>query len=220
MIGIPENNSSATFTNDVDNATSRVAADSSEQTQSQTVDWEKRFKDTQAGYTRSRQEIAALKAQLAVAGKIPTISAEEKDRLEDLKYTDPDTWRLEIGAMEQKQTQTYNEELAKATKELTELEQRELAFNEFKISHPDVEITDDVITYDVPKRITSKLEKGEITFEAYLEEVYEYLKTPKVIGSSSKANEQPNLSDMGGGSQAADYAVGEDIRQSYKNEVY
>lgn len=219
-MGTPEDNSSATLTNDVDSTASQVAADSSEQTQNQTVDWEKRFKDTQGSYTKSRQEIASLKAQLAVAGKTPTISAEEKDRLEDLKYTDPDAWRLELGAMEQKQTQTYNEELAKATKELTELEQRELAFNEFRISHPDVEITDDVITYDVPKRITSKLEKGEISFEAYLAEVYEYLKAPKVIGGTSKAPEQPNLSEMGGGSQAADYAVGEDIRQSYKNEVY
>jgi Skp family chaperone for outer membrane proteins len=219
-MGTPEDETSATLTNDVNSTSSQVAAGSSEQTQSQTVDWEKRFKDTQAGYTKSRQEIAALKAHLTVAGKTLAISDEEKDRLEDLKYTDPDTWRKELGAIEQKQTQTYNEELAKTTKELTELEQRELAFNEFKVSHPDVEITDDVIAYDVPKRITSKLEKGEITFEAYLEEVYDYLKAPKVIGGTSKVSEQPNLSEMGGGSQSADYAVGEDIRQSYKSEIY
>jgi Skp family chaperone for outer membrane proteins len=210
MFGTPEDNNPATVTDDANSTTVPAAQ----------VDWEKRFKDTQAGYTKSRQEIAELKAQLAVSGKAPGISAEDKDRLEDLKYTDPDAWRKELGALESKQTQTYNEELAKATKELTALEQREMAFNEFQLSHPDVVITDDIITYDVPKRITNKLEKGEITFEGYLQEVYEYLKAPKVIGSATKANEQPNLSDLGGGSQAANYTVGEDIRQSYKNEVF
>lgn len=211
MFGTPEDKSSATVTDDANSTTVPAA---------QAVDWEKRFKDTQAGYTKSRQEIAELKAQLAVAGKTPEISAEDKDRLEDLKYTDPDAWRKELGALESKQTQTYNEELAKATRELTALEQREIAFNNFQISHPDVVITDDIINYDVPKRITSKLEKGEITFEDYLEEVYEYLKAPKVIGSTTKALEQPNLNELGGNSRAADYTASEDIRQSYKNEVF
>lgn len=211
MFGTPEDKSSATVTDDANSTTVPAA---------QAVDWEKRFKDTQAGYTKSRQEIAELKAKLAVAGKTPEISAEDKDRLEDLKYTDPDAWRKELGALESKQTQTYNEELAKATKELTALEQREIAFNNFQISHPDVVITDDIITYDVPKRITNKLEKGEITFEDYLEEVYEYLKAPKVIGSTTKSLEQPNLNELGGNSRAADYTASEDIRQSYKNEVF
>lgn len=212
MFGTPGDNNPATLTDDANSTNGQVAE--------QQVDWEKRFKDTQAGYTKSRQEIAELKAKLAVAGKTPEISAEDKDRLEDLKYTDPEAWRQELGALESKQTQTYNEELAKATRELTALEQREIAFNEFALNHPDVVITDDIINYDVPKRITNKLEKGEITFEVYLEEVYEYLKAPKVIGSATKASEQPNMSDLGGGSQAANYAVTEDIRQSYKNEVY
>lgn len=218
-MGTPDDNS-ATLTEDVNSTSGQVATDSSEQTQSQTVDWEKRYKDTQAGYTKSRQEIAALKAQLAISGKTPVVSAEEQDRLEDLKYSNPDAWREELGAIEAKATQTYNEELAKVTQELTELEQRELAFNEFQLSHPDVAITDDIINYDVPKRITAKLEKGEITFENYLQEVYDYLKTPKVIGGTSKGSEQPNLSNVGGSHNVADYTVQADIKASYKNEIY
>lgn len=218
-MGIPNGETDATLTDDVNNANSQEANGTSEQTQQQTVDWEKRFKDTQAGYTKSRQEIAELRAQLAVTAKSTPISAEEHDRLEDLKYTDPDTWRKELGAIEAKQTQTYNEELAKTTKELTALEQREIAFNEFQLNHPDIIITDDVINYDVPKRITSKLEKGEITFEEFLEEAYSYLKSPKVIGGRNE-EAQPNLSNMGGGSTAAAYATTEDIKQSYKNEIF
>jgi len=218
-MGIPANNIDATLTNDVNNASSQVANGTSDQTQQTTVDWEKRFKDTQVGYTKSRQEIAELRAQLAVTAKSIPLSAEEKDRLEDLKYTDPDTWRHELGVIEAKQTQTYKEELAKTTKELTALEQREIAFNDFQLSHPDIVITDDVITYDIPKRITSKLEKGEITFEAFLEEAYSYLKAPKVIGVRNEET-QPNLSKLGGNSTAAAYATTEDIRQSYKNEIF
>jgi len=77
-----------------------------------------------------------------------------------------------------------------------------------------------VINYDVPKRITAKLEKGEVTFEEYLEEVYNYLKTPKVIGNTKENASQPNLSSMGGGNIAAEYATNEDIRQSYKKEIF
>lgn len=218
-MGIPNDDSSATLANDVNSANSQAADGNGEQTQDQTIDWEKRFKDTQAGYTKSRQEIAELKAKLAVVAKTTSLSAEEHDRLEDLKYTDPDAWRKELGAIETRQTQTYNEELAKTTKELTALEQREIAFNEFQLSHPDIVITDDVITYDVPKRITAKLEKGEVTFEEFLEEAYAYLKIPKVIGGKNEES-QPNLSKMGGGSTVDKSATSADIVQSYKNEIY
>jgi len=183
-------NTSAILVSDPSQATDN----SDVNTQNQSVDWEKRFKDTQAAYTKKSQENVELKAKLAVRSTVPVMSDSEKDRLEDLKYTDPDTWRKELGELEAKATQTYNEQLQVETSKLTALEQRELTYNNFLASHPDVTINDDVITYDVPKRITSKLESGEITFETYLEEVYAYLKAPKVIGSSTTSLDQPNLS--------------------------
>lgn len=218
-MGTPEGNTSATLTNSSTDATTQ-AADTGSEEQKQTVDWEKRFKDTQAAYTKSRQELAEVKAKLAVAGSTLQLSAADKDRLEDLKYTDPDAWRKELSTLEENASRAYQEKLAETTKELTALEQRQLIFEEFAHSHPDIVINDDVLAYDVPKRITSKLEKGEVTFEAFLDEVYEYLKAPKVIGSSQKDLGQPNLSKVPGGSTISNSATQKDIIESYKNEIY
>lgn len=191
--------------------------ESANQEQPQTVDWEKRFKDTQASYTKSRQELAALKAEIEALKQPTQLSDEEKDKLEDLKYTDPDEWRKRVNTIEQEHSQRVDQK----RQELTELEKRQMAFEDFAHSHPDVVINDDVIAYDVPKRITAKLEKGEITFEAYLNEVYEYLKAPKVIGDGNKAlASQPDLSKLGGNSAASASATAADIVQSYKNEIY
>lgn len=190
--------------------------DATTQDAEQSVNWEKRFKDTQAAYTQSRQELAAIKAELEVLKKPVQLSAEEKDALEDLKYTDPEAWRKRVNDMDKEQEKALSEK----RKELTELEQRQLAFEEFAHSHPDVVINDDVLAYDVPKRITNKLEKGEITFEAFLGEVYEYLKKPKAVGDTNKTSSQPDLSKLGGNSAASASATAADIVQSYKNEVY
>jgi Skp family chaperone for outer membrane proteins len=216
-MGTPDNES-ATLTNSQTDANTQ-AADGSEE-QKQTVDWEKRFKDTQAAFTKSRQEIAELKAKLKVTGSTPQLSAEEKDRLEDLKYTDPDAWREELSTLEDNAKRAYQEELAKTTKELTALEQREIIFADFQASHPDIVINDDVIEYDVPRRIKAKLEKGESTFEEFLGEVYEYLKSPKVIGDTNKTIDQPDLTKLGGGDTVASSATQADIVESYKNEIF
>jgi len=190
--------------------------DATTQDTEQSVNWEKRFKDTQAAYTQSRQELVAVKAELEVLKKPVQLSAEEKEALEDLKYTDPETWRKRVNDMDKEQEKALSEK----RQELTELEQRQLAFEEFAHSHPDVVIDDDVLAYDVPKRITNKLEKGEITFEAFLGEVYEYLKKPKAVGDINKTSSQPDLSKLGGNSAASASATAADIVQSYKNEVY
>lgn len=182
------------------------------------IDWEKRFKDTQAAYTKSRQEIAELKAKLTVSGvgNDIVLPDELRDELEELKYSDPDAWREKLSSLEQEHNTKYNE----TVKQLTELEQRQIVFHDFSMSHPDNLLTDEVVQNDVPPRITKKLEKGEITFEEFLKEAYEFLKTPKVIGDGNTAPGQPNLGKVGGGSLPSDSASAKIIAESYKNEIY
>lgn len=181
------------------------------------VDWEKRYKDTQVGYTKSRQEIATLKAKLAVAQKQPQLTDAQKDELEDLKYKNPDEWFKKMKELEDVSAREYETQLAAATSELSEKEQRVLVLEEFKHSHPGFHIDDDVLTYDVPKRITEKL--GKIPFEEFLTEVHEFLTAPKAI-ANTEVTKTPNLSKVGGNSTVSTVATNDDIRQSYKNEVY
>jgi hypothetical protein len=193
----------------------------------QQIDWEKRFKDTQAAYTKAQQKLKETEAKAKVLEELskPRVELPKDiaDELEDLKYRDPDTWRLRLATLEQEALDKHREKLNEATKAASlenELERRAQVLAEFSNSHPDIVLTDDVIQYDVPKRITSKLEKGEISFEEFLSETYTYLTTPKKIGSANTTLGQPNLTKIGGDSTPTGSAQARDIETSYSKAVF
>jgi len=191
------------------------------------IDYEKRFKDTQGAYTKSQQELKEAQAKLEALEKltVPQIELDEatKAELESLKYKDPEAWRSRLNTLEieaqNKHKETLNEAVRIANQE-TELEQRTRILAEFQASHPDVVINDEVIKLDVPSRITSKLERGEISFEQLLTEVKDYLKAPKVIGDGNTVHQQPNLSNLGGDDTPTSDANKKDIVKDYAEVVF
>lgn len=198
----------------------------SEQLQNE-VDYEKRFKDTQSAYTKSQQELKAAKAKLEALEKLsqPTIQIDEatQQELDDLKYSDPDAWRVKMNTLEQDAKVKHEnllEEVATQASTQVELERRANLLEQYNISHPNMPITDELIRLDVPNRITTKLEKGEISFDDFIVEVHNFLYTPKKVGDGNKVLNQPNLNTFGGGSTPQKAAVSKDIVASYKNEIY
>ena len=184
------------------------------------VDWEKRYKDTQAAYTRSRQELAEAKAKLTVLEPLakPTLSIDEAARaeLDDLKYRDPDTWREKLSILEAESRKSFDSKVADNLRNLSELERRQLVLEDFVARNPGFVINDDVIAYDIPPRITKKLEKGEISFEEFLEETKTYMQAPKVIGSANTALNQPNLTKVGGDGSYTKNAADKDFVSNIK----
>lgn len=194
----------------------------------QEVDWkaefekaEKRRKDTQAAFTKSQQALKAKEVELEVlrTSKPPVTPAEAKE-LEDLKFKDPDAWKQRLDEIEEKHKAT----IAAKTQELTdqvvhksELERRMQVMAEFNAANPGLVITDDVLEYDVPPRITKKLAKGEVSFEDFLVEVKEYLNAPKKVKADG-VEQQPNLSKVGGGSTPnVDSKV---VEAAYEKEIF
>ncbi len=106
--------------------------------------------------------------------------------------------------------------IAEKTRELSEQDVRLAKLEAFIENHPGFELTDD----DVPPRIAKKLASGQISFDEFLAEVYEFAVTPKVVGSLNSTLNQPNLSKAGGGAEPAQNSVYKDIVKSYKTEVY
>lgn len=184
-----------------------------------TIDWEKRFKDTQADYTRKSQENAKLRAELEALKVVPKISAEVQAELDELKYRDPDAWKARLDSIDSDHRKAYNDKLSEITGQLTAEEQRKIEFSDFMASHPGFHIDDDVINNDIPRRITAKLEKGEVTLKEFLEEAHEFLTTPRVIANSQVPN-KPNLDKMGGGANPSAASTAAESKTSYKNEVY
>ena len=193
----------------------------------QEIDYEKRFKDTQAAFTKSQQALREKEARLKALEKLtqPSLELDEatKTELDTLKYEDPDAWRKRVNQLEFEATKKYQEtvnEAGKLAAQQAELERRSQVLAEFNKSHPDIAITDEVIQYDVPPRITKQLEDGKVTFEDFLTNVADYLKAPKVIGDGNAVPPaQPDLSKVGGDSNPSDAAVKGDIIEQYKNSA-
>ncbi len=191
------------------------------------IDYEKRFKDTQASYTKSQQELKAVKAKLEVLEQLtqPTIQLDPavQQELDDLKYSDPETWRQKMNTLENDARARHQSLLSEAEKNASiqaELERRALVLNEYNNSHPNAPITQELIDFDVPARITKKLEKGEISFDDFIVEVHNFIYTPKKVGSNTQVLNQPNLGQMGGGTTPSEGAVINDIAANYKNIAY
>jgi len=188
------------------------------------VDWEKRFKDTQAAFTRSRQELAEYKAKVKVledqTSTNPDITEEDRQRLDDLKYSNPDDWYKEMRRLEDATAQTKRSKFNNALQEVTELERRKIVLDEFIAENPGFVLNDEIVDLDVPPRIKRKLEKGEVSFEDFLVEVRDYIQHPKRIGSPAKVLGQPNLNKVGGDGQPTKDSAEKDIIKSYKDEIY
>ena len=191
------------------------------------MDYEKRFKDTQSAYTKSQQELKAAKARLEALEQLtqPVVQIDDEQRaqLERLKFSDPDAWRDKVNSLEAdakaKHLTNLNEVEHKAVMQL-ELERRADKLAEYNRLHPEAMISDDTIAYDLPPRITKRLEQGEISFDEFLIETNKYLMAPKTVGSSAKPLNQPNMGDFGGGTTPTEAAVGKSIAANYKHIIF
>lgn len=212
-MSIPENNNSATLPTGGEAETN--------------VNYEKRFKDTQSAYTKSQQELKAAKAKLEALEKLtqPVVQLDEatQAQLDELKYSNPEAWRDKMNSLEAEAKLKHLSVLSEAEKiamQQAELEQRAQILSEYNSKHPQNPITDEVIMFDVPPRITKKLENGEISFEEFLNEAHNFLYAPKKVGDGNKTLNQPNMRDFGGGTTPSTNAVDSSIIENYKNLVY
>lgn len=188
---------------------------------------EKRRRDTQSQFTKSQQQLKAAEtratklAEKLESSIMETLPLKQQTRLEELKNTDPDAWRAELGKLETsakgelaKELETIN----KAASQVSEEEQRLQLLQQFQEANPD--ITPEMIDEDVPPRITKKLANGTITFEQFLEESAKFLRANKVIDAGEDA---PNFVDLGkgaGGSRPGENDQAKAGTDSYAKEVY
>ena len=190
---------------------------------------EKRRRDTQTTYTKSQQRLRELEAEnskLASSWEqdlVSSLSLREQTRLEELKATDPEAWRDELNSLEQKAKDTFTtkrQEVAKEAKQQTELERRQELLDEYNAANPDAQLTDDVIDNDIPPRLVRQLEKGEVTFEQFLEKAGKYITTPKAIKQPPTPPEEPEFYKSRGSSKLSKQTLEGQSSKNYQNEIY
>lgn len=169
----------------------------------------KKARDNQAAFTKSRQEIADLKAkkdllEATVKSNSSQLSPEKIAELEELKFTDPDAWYEKKLKYENEAKAQFNGQLeeklaeasTKALRDLTLVERTEM-LNSFQ-AQTGIILTDDVMANDIPPRIQNKI--NTMPFEDYLQEVATYLNTGKVVKDTDEGLGITNLSNLAGSS--------------------
>lgn len=189
---------------------------------------EKRRRDTESALGTTRHQ---LKTERAIRQKLEqrvtervqvNLTAEQSEALEALREDDPETWRQEMNRLEKEARTQLTSELSEdvsSVSQLTEQERREAVLKTFNDEHPDAPLTDDMLEGDIPPRIVKKLEKGQISFEEFLQESYDFLTAAKVI-KTDKPPKAPSLGRVGGGSDPASEAVDRQEVTDYKHTVF
>ena len=136
---------------------------------------ERRYRDTQGAFTKSRQEAkrqeaiaAGLQEKLLTSEVI--LTKEQKFELRDLKKTDPDAWRAKLNEYEEAnktKLDTELEEIRTVSGNKGELEVRKEQMAAWS-EETGIELTDDVVANDLPPRFMKELEAGKVTFEEFL----------------------------------------------------
>ncbi len=190
---------------------------------------ELRRRDTQAAYTKTQQEAAILRREnetLAASYEkdvVSALSTEDKDRLEELKHSDPEEWRKELEKVEKSNKNRFDEKRTKIKEDVqkeTELERRTRLLEEHNTANPEHALSDEVLENDIPPRFTKALEKGEITFDEFLDKCNTFLGKSKVVHKGDKAPNEPNLSKSGGSDKPSKDAVDDDIHTTYKSTTF
>ena len=190
-----------------------------------------RRRHTQGEYTKAEQSNAALKAEndeliKRYQDSMPLdVSPEKQKALDEMKFADPEKWYEEMRKLEGAQKKAQSEELKKQLAEVSaegtkaaELKHREAVFNEFNKRNDGPDITVEMLQANVPPRLFTELEKGELTFEEFLDKAHNYLGESKVVADGEQTSGQTNLGKVDGGSEAETAAKG--TSDNYTDVIY
>lgn len=190
---------------------------------------ERRYRDTQGAYTQSRQE---LKRQQAIADGLQerllnsevALTPEQKQELRDLKASNPDKWRAKLNEYEQAGKDML-------TRELDEIRTKSASKGELEVRKEQmaawsestgIVLDDDVIANELPPRYLKQLETGDITFEEFLNQAGEFLKSQKTIQNSGESTDDDtkSLGRAPGGKEPSNEAQEGDFEETYKETLF
>lgn len=189
---------------------------------------EVRRRDTQSALSKEREESTRLRnvnKEMASAWQKEAVNAlpeNERERLDELKNTNPDEWRNELNKLAAKQEDEFSTRIKEletnATKQ-TELEVRTTILEEYNERYPNV-LTDDNLNEHVPVGYIRRLEKGELTYVEFLDKCVDYLTKNKVVGGNGdEAPGTKDLGEAGGGGTPSDADKSKGDSDDYKNFV-
>jgi len=189
---------------------------------------EKRRRDTQSAAAKTSQQLeASVERSNKLESKLKenfvhSLTKDQQEELEDLKSSDPDGYREKYNEYEAVALEAFEEELADMgydEDQVAEMADRNSILTEFLETNPGLTLNDEVMENDLPPRLVKQLNEGEIDFKEFLDESKKFLAETKV-DTGDDANNEPNLGEAGGGSEASDKAIKGENDTSYKEVIF
>lgn len=189
---------------------------------------ERRYRDTQGAYTKSRQELKKANAiaeglQEKLMTSEVALTKEQKYELNELKKSNPEKWRAKLNEYEEEgktRLETELNEIRQSSANKGELEVRKEQMAAWSES-TGITLDDDVVANDLPPRFMKDLESGAITFEQFLDKAGEFLQTPKTIkGADDDDDNRPNLGDVAGGNEPSRQSQEGDFDETYEQTIF
>lgn len=187
---------------------------------------EKKYRDVQRVASKSDQDRKLLEAEnTTLKGKLANhtaLTVEQSDELETLKLTDPEAYfdkRTEYEAQAHTQYDTELTEVRTKTANEIELGRREDFVTTFNLKRS-VPITQELIDNEVPAKFYKQLEANEVTFEEFMDNVANYVDTPKVLGKKEEVTQVTNLSEVAGGSTPSAERQYDNLAEDYANIIF
>ncbi len=189
---------------------------------------EKRRRDTQTAYNGERQKNIAFEEELtqyrtqAEIDAVSRMSEEQQTELEELKHTDPESWRTRLNEIEQSNKAAFNEkatELTTKAKVKSEQARRQELLDNWVAENPDLQLDDSTIEDNIPPKFMKQLDKGEISFDEFLVVAKKYLSKGKTLDKGVQAPNEPDLSSVGGGSVPDDRSR-QSALPSYQDAIF
>ena len=169
---------------------------------------EKAFRDTQAGFTKTRQELKAKEAELeALRQQIAkyetpeaSLSEEERKELEELKYVNPEEWYKRMRALEevaQKKVEEKLDEVQKEARQKTESEIKQEILEEFN-KNRETPITQEFLDLEIPPKYHKMVANGEMTYIDFLQKAAAFIDAPKKV-ATPELETTTNIQQAAGG---------------------
>jgi len=183
---------------------------------------EKRRRDTQASYTKTRQEHLKVLSERDLLKQKVAPQIKQTEELEALKFSDPDAWRNKMNILEQEASQNIEQELqatSAKSAEAFELEERKQILRSFSEANPDFDITKPEVQDQIPPRYLKQLESGSISFDAFLNNVKKFVEAPKTAAKEVPPAPEDKLAEVPGKATPSNEGK-KSVGEEYSNLVF
>jgi len=187
-------------------------------------------RETQASYTKSRQELKATEAEknflMEQAQKSLNLSAVQNEELEKMKFEDPDKWRDTVSKLENQAKEdfdkTITEGLGQARTEASksyELSRREEKLKEFMEANPEFNLNDEKVLAQLPPVLVNQLANSEITFEDFLTKAQKFDVATKTTSTKVPDGGSAALDNVTGAQTPPKTELKKSVAEDYNNLV-